>query len=296
MSKLFIIFVLFFNLTARPQDSLQKTRLKLFDAGMFVSFVAFRGETVNNAYAMSFTNRKDVLAESKGYNHYNTFGGIDKPYGLEFGANATFKILDHRHKILQRFKPRFSTKVYQVNYISEYRMSYSDVVIKDTIPPSAQHPLATYVDSTTYGNFNYYYKSIQLFFELGTNVDIIVTDDFIFYSGLSVGYGFSIKNESTVKKYEWGYLHNYPAPAKPSEPIVVNDYTHHYKESASSSLRVTVPLGFQLRYNKDNASALGLFAELRPGMEKYKINGGIEITKFLCPVTLGLKYCFMHNK
>ncbi len=289
------ILVLISNSFVFAQDSIQKTRLKIFDVNISWGLDTYEAHEITGDKVLSFTKREDVKAESKGYVDKATYS-VHKPFGMEFGANLSLKFSRTNNSILKRIKPRIFVQGYDVSYVFDHNMTYSTTIAIDTVPPGMSNPSPVILDSNTYGKLSYSYNSTQLVTELGANVDLVVKKRMIIYSGILFGYGFSLKNEFQVDKYEWGSVDNPPGSPKTSTPFELNDYRRYYKESSSHLYRVSVPIGIQLRFGQKKPRAFGILVEFKPGFEQYKIKGGIGFTNFIFSGVFGLRYSFIYNK
>ena len=290
--KLLAGIALFLCFVSGAQDTLKKNRLKLFDINVSGDLTGFKNSFVSKDMMLSYIHNEEVKAEAQLYAPKDG-DAYEQPVGFGFGVRTSFKFMNNKY--LKRIKPRVSLCAYQVDYMLGYKMIYQDtfVITSAPVPPN---PSPIYLDSVNTSTLTYKYSGKMVLAETGANFDFIVRESVIFYSGILVGYGRSVKNELTVTKYERCSVENVPGSDDSWTYTDLNRETHRYTENAGSVMRITVPFGLQYRFGTRDPDRIGVFGEFRLGMEKYKIDGGITSTRFIYPLSVGIRFNFMYHK
>ena len=291
-----IVFI-FLSLICFGQDSLLKTRLKLFDVTLRFSLgFASRPET-NLKFISSFTNHKEYVSDAftHGYSDSIKQTHFHEGFGPtaigEIGINASFQLLHTKWKFLQRMKPRFGFN-YSTQKLFEYEIGYRNQTVVDSLHFVNPTYPATPIDSITMGNINYSYYTQRIYIELGANFDIILKRRFILYAGFLYNYGVSYDNQFSINKYEYYYIDK-PGEMHRGELSSVNQT---FTEPNSTSSRIILPFGIQYRPTLKHRFCVSFLAELRPGVQSYKSpNGGSTLNGFIM-LNTGLRFNFRYFK
>lgn len=289
-SLIILIFIIVSNLQA--QDSLSERRLSIFDCEWFIAPTPYLQSNANLDYISKFTNR-DLVAESVGYSEGSGYYSSNSMDGFNFGANLNFKIINPKHRFYKRVKPRISVQGSEVYFFDE-DYSFSNKNIIDTLFYVNPDKAPLIIDSTTHGHLNYTYKNRMIFLELGLNVDLLTFRYFNFYTGAFIGQGFSIGNEFITTKEEYYRISAYPGQKYGTEGNLIK-YTQTEKGFGSVT-RISIALGLQHRFSNRRKGSIGLFGELKPGFEFYKLKNKLNLTQKMIMVSLGVRYSFCRHK
>jgi hypothetical protein len=285
----FICCVFTFVLSA--QDSI-KPKFKLYDLTLFMGPEGYPLENIDLNYVSRFTQNKNLLDESQGYqkSFYQLYEGSD---GILYGMGLSFKT-NSTHPFFKRIKPRISL-IYSDRIFFRYNMNFRNKTTIDTLYFTDPDVSPILIDSTYKGEINYTYQSQTLFFEIGCNVDIVSFNHFNFYAGLSVGEGFSYKNELAFEKKETYSITNYPEPKADISGTVKNI---HVRENSSNSYctRIMGTFGVLHRFGKRRNFSPGIFVEALPGYQFYKVSKGTQVNGRFIVVKLGIRLSFQKHK
>jgi hypothetical protein len=289
-----LIIVIFISVsTFQAQDSLSKMRFGIFDCEWFIAPTPFfQSPNTNLDYISKFTDR-DLVTESAGYSEGYRYYSTNSTTGINFGANLNFKIINPKYPFYKRVKPRISVQGAEVYFFDE-DYSFSNKNTIDTLFYVNPDKAPLIIDSTTYGHLNYSYTSKMIFLELGLNVDLLTFRYFNFYTGAFIGEGFSIVNEFITTKEEHYRISAYPGQTYGAEGDLIK-YTQTEKGVASVT-RLSIALGVQHRFSNRRKGSIGLFGEVKPGLEFYKFKNKLNLTQKMIMVSLGIRYSFCRHK
>jgi hypothetical protein len=291
--KLLYMFFVTSVFTTKAQDS-SKANFKLFDISLHAG-IQVSEEQSKFGDVSSFAPDAELINESKGYAtaDYNRFTeSPQESYCL--GIMASFKSAAFRSRFQKRIKPRVGV-YYVKKTLFNYPMSYQDVKGIDTLYYSNPVLPPMIIDSTTGGDLFYSYVSKQVYIELGANVDVYTRRYFNFYSGLLLGGGSSFRNEFVLAKYEYYRIDPYPGQ-KTGTVGTLKDFTKKETGAQSFLTRITIPIGVQHRFSQKRNFSPGLFGELRPGYEIYKVKNGPSVSRFVFSISCGIRLSLQRHK
>jgi hypothetical protein len=303
--RIILVIPIVASLFCRAQDSIPKLKLRLFDVNLGLNFIPTHPAKPEVPYISKFTTHQEYVSETftRGYSDSLKLGtGFREWFAPSFcsevALTASFKLQHLRPKLLQRLKPRIGLYFGAQRFFDRHTstIGYRSRTTIDSLYFVKPGYDAIPVDSVYEGYINYSYKSRHIYFELGTNIDVIILRRFIFYTGFVYGMAYGYENYFTVNKSEWYYIEKDPNTYYYDRTGDMVDIHKTFAEPNSISHRFIVPIGAQHRFAVKHKFSVSFFAEARLGSEIYKIQNK-RVTSFqLSGVNFGVRFNFMYHK